>query len=147
MKKLLFFALIFVLLIGGVFFYLKVSTPIVTSSIVRSDDGKTVVVGIGNKGFTHLKVTHVKVNNHADPNVTKYQVKNDQEGFIASTDSKDMKNMEMKDLKEVVISKGTTKDKDIKYGLTVNHYEPIHSLHIKYNYLGIGYNETITFDE
>ncbi|NLY78419.1 MAG: hypothetical protein GX072_00525 [Lysinibacillus sp.] len=161
MKKALLIAFILVLLVGGVFMYIKATPPLLTGTIFKSEDKQTVVIGIGNKGFSDLKVTHVKVNNHADPNGTKIQVSNALLGFAGTFDehAEATKNIDYKNVEDVSIPKGTVPEEifekqdegtateeDTIYGLTVTHHEEIHNVHIKYRYLGILFNETLILD-
>lgn len=161
LKKILLFALIFVILICGIFIYIKATPPLATRTVFNSEDNKTVVVALGNKGFGELKVTGVKVNNNADPNVAKMQVSNALEGFKGTIDEKSeaRENIEFKNIQDVSIPKGTVPENvlqkqgerkatvdDTIYGLTVNHHEEIHNIHIKYRYFGILFNETIILD-
>lgn len=150
LKKLLLAALIFVLLFGGFFIYLKAVPPLLTGTIVKSEDGQTVVIALGNKGFRDLKVTGVKVNNYADPADLKMQVGQSSEDLMATIeeDPGDGKSIEFKNVEDVSIPKGTNPEErqEKVYGLTVNHQEPIHNVHIKYRYFGILFNDTIILD-
>lgn len=161
MKKVLLIAFILVLLVGGVFMYIKATPPLLTGTIAKSEDKQTVVIGLGNKGFSDLEVTHVKVNNHADPNGIKMQVSNPLVGFTVTVDENadEAKKIEYKEVEEVKIlegtipeeiwkkqDEGTATEDDIIYGLVVTHHEEIHNVHIKYRYLGIMFNETLILD-
>lgn len=154
MKKLLLFAFVFVILIGGAFFYIKATPPLVTGAIYKTEDEKTIVIEIGNKGFADVKVTHVKVNNHGDPNSISIQESNALEGFVLNPEANEK--IEFKNVEEVSIPKkhipeeidakqdeGKATEEDKIYGLTVTHHEHISNLHIKYKYLGIVFNKNV----
>lgn len=161
MKKVLLIAFILVLLVGGVFMYIKATPPLLTGTIAKSEDKQTVVIGLGNKGFSDLEVTHVKVNNHADPNGIKMQVSNPLVGFAVTFDENadEAKNIKYENVEDVKIPKGTipediwvkqdegtVTEEDTIYGLTVTHHEEVHNVHIKYRYLGMLFNETLILD-
>lgn len=161
LKKLLLVAFIFVVLIGGVFIYIKLTPPLLIGTIAKSEDQQTVIIGLGNKGFSALQVEDVKVNNHTSPDDTKIQVSNALAGFVLTDDENNAseKNIEYKNVDEVTIEKGTIPKEifakqdegtataeDPIYGLTVKHYEEIHNVHIIYRYFGIQLSKTISLD-
>ncbi|WP_339288304.1 hypothetical protein [Ureibacillus sp. FSL K6-0786] len=161
LKKILLVAFILVLLIGGFFIYIKVTPPLVTGTIFKGQDHHTVVIAIGNKGIGDLEITSVKVNNHADPNEIKIQVSNVLVGFAGTIDENSVaaSHIQYFNIEDISIPKGTipeellkkfdegsATEKDTIYGLTVNHHEDIHNVHIKYRYLGILFNETVVLD-
>ena len=124
-----------------------------------SEDNKSVVVGVGNKGFRVIKILDVTVNNGDQPMKTRLQVSNALQGFVITnddTDDKAKKNDFTDFIGKVAIKTGTspssnfekldngtaTKNDEI-YGISVFHNEEVNKVHIKYKYLGISFNETV----
>ena len=66
----------FIITIGGVYSFVKFNPPLETGTLASIKDNKSVVVGIGNKGFREIKILDVSVNNNDKPSKTKVQVSN-----------------------------------------------------------------------
>lgn len=146
LKKLLSVVLLLVLFIGGFFIYLKAAPPLVTGTIEKSEDNRSVVIEIGNKGLKDLKVTSVRINNNANPKDVKIQVSNQQKDLAALTDGRgEAENLE--GIENISISKGTNpEEKGTGYRLIVSYDEGIHNVHIKYRYFGILFNDTVEIE-
>ena len=54
-------------------------------TLASSGDSKSVVVGVGNKGFQNVKILDVVVNNNDIPVETKIQVSNALQGFVITS--------------------------------------------------------------
>lgn len=146
LKKLLSVVLLLVLFIGGFFIYLKAAPPLVTGTIEKSEDNRSVVIEIGNKGLKDLKVTSVRINNNANPKDVKIQVSNQQKDLAALTEGRgETENLE--GIENISISKGTNpEEKGTGYRLIVSYDEGIHNVHIKYRYFGILFNDTVEIE-
>lgn len=157
-KKLWISVLILAITIGGFYSFVKVNPPLGIGTLASSEDKKSVVVGIGNKGFREVKIVDVSVNNNEKPSKTKAQVSNALQGFIITDDYTNKESIKygFKNIEDVTIKVGTfpssyfkklddgtaTKNDKI-YGISVIHNEAINRVNIKYSYLGISFNETV----
>ncbi|QUW23559.1 hypothetical protein JSQ81_08675 [Sporosarcina sp. Marseille-Q4063] len=146
------------IIIGGVYLFLKFNPPLEVGTLASTEDKKSVVVGAGNKGFRDIKILDVKVNNGDKPMKTRLQVSNALQGFIITNDDTEEKASKFgfTDIGKVAIKTGTspssnfekldngtaTKNDEI-YGISVFHNEEVNKVYIKYNYLGISFNETV----
>jgi hypothetical protein len=149
LKKLLLVALIFVVLAGGFFIYLKSAPPLTTGDIEIGENHDSVVIELGNKGFRDLKVDSVQINNHAVPKDAKIQVGKSLKDFAAAVDEDPEagEDAELKEIDEVSIPKGTNPgESSTKYSLKVSHDEDIHNVHIRYRYFGILFSETVVLN-
>ncbi len=160
-KKIWISVLILVITIGGVYSFVKFNPPLETGTLASSKDNKSVVVGIGNKGFREIKILDVSVNNNDKPSKTKVQVSNALQGFIITDDynNKESKEYGFMNIDDVTVKVGTSpssihkklddgaaSEKDEIYGISVIHNEAINKVHIKYSYLGISFNDTVIFN-
>lgn len=161
MKKLWISALILAIVIGGFYSLVKFNPPLEIGTLASSEDHKSVVVGIGNKGFLEVENLGVSVNNNEKPSELKVQVSNAVQGFIITDDyeNQESKKYAFKNIEDMTIKAGTapssyfskldegtaTKDDEI-YGISVNHNEAIIKVHLKYSYLGISFNESVVFN-
>ncbi|WP_242466797.1 hypothetical protein [Brevibacillus brevis] len=75
-----------------------------------SEDHKSVVVGMGNKGFGEVKIIDVSVNNDETPSKAKVQVSNALQGFIITDDfdNPGSKPYGFQNLEDVAIKAGTS---------------------------------------
>lgn len=156
-KKRWFFALVIVIAAVGFYSFIKFNPPIEVNTLGMSQNHKSVVVGIGNTGFSKMEILNVSVNNNEKPVEAKVQVSNHSRGLIITEDfdSKEAREFEFTNIKEVTIPAKTSfsdreKDSDNKnnklYGISALHNEAIHTVYIKYRYLGMSFEETISVD-
>ncbi|MFJ7825710.1 hypothetical protein [Psychrobacillus sp. NPDC096623] len=160
-KKIWSSVLFLAIIIGGVYFFLKFNSPLEIGILASSEDNKSVVVGIGNKGFREVKILDVSVNNNEEPVKTKLQVSSALEGFIITDDynNEEAKKYGLMNIDDVAIKAGTSlsynfeklndvtaSKNDEIYGISVIHYEEINKVHISYRFLGISFNDTVTFN-
>lgn len=160
-KKIWISVLILTIVIGGLYTLVKFNPPLEIGTLATSEDNKSVVVGIGNKGFLEVKNLDVSVNNNEKPSKLKVQKSNALQGFIITDDydNQESKKYGFKNIEDIAIKGGTdpssylkkindgtaTKDAEI-YGVSVIHGESINKVHIKYSYFGISFNETAFFN-
>jgi hypothetical protein len=157
-KKLWIFVLILAITIGGFYSFAKFNPPLDIGTLASSKDNKSVVVGIGNKGFRKVKILDVSVNNNEKPSKTKVQASNALQGFIITNDYNNEESIKygFKNVEDITIKvgaspssyfkkldDGTATKKDEIYGISVIHNEAINRVNIKYSYLGISFNETV----
>ena len=62
--------------------YILLSPPLIDGAVYFTPDKKTVLVGIGNKGFASLQIDKVSINGGQAPLSTVVQVSNAQKGFF-----------------------------------------------------------------
>uniref|UniRef100_UPI003F492658 DUF6366 family protein n=1 Tax=Niallia taxi TaxID=2499688 RepID=UPI003F492658 len=146
--------LIFVVIIGGVYFLLKINPPLEIGTLASNEDNNSVVVGIGNNGFRDVKILDVSVNNNEKPLETKLQVSNSLQGFVLTDDykSEEAKAYGFTNIDEVAIKAGTSlddetvsKDDEI-YGVSIISNEEINNVNIEYSYFGMTFNDTVYFN-
>lgn len=162
MKKKIGISVLFLaIIISGVYFFIKFNPPLEIGTIASSGDNKSVVIGVGNKGFREVSILDVSVNNGEKPMKTKLQVSNALQGFIITNDDNEEKARKFgfTDIGKVTIKTGTspssnseklgngtaTKNDEI-YGVSVFNNEEVKKVYIKYSYLGISFSETVTFN-
>lgn len=135
--------------------------PLEIGTLASSEDNKSVVVGVGNKGFREIKIVDVSINNNEKPLKTRIQVNNAIQGFIITDDdtNEEAEKFNFMNTDEIAIKTGTSpsfyfeklddgtasKDDEI-YGVSIFHNEEVSKVHIKYSYLGISFNETVTLN-
>lgn len=134
--------LIIAITFGGVYSFLKLNPPLEIGTIASSEDNKSVVIGIGNKGFLEMKIVEVLVNDNEKASKIKVQVSNALQGFILTDDYKneESKNYGFKNIEAVSIKGGTppssnfkklddgsASEKDEIYGISVIYSESIKS--------------------
>ncbi|MFD1706141.1 hypothetical protein ACFSCZ_05140 [Siminovitchia sediminis] len=56
-------ALLLIIIIGEGYFFLKFNPPLEIGTLASSEDNRSVVGGVGNKGFSEVKLLDVSVNN------------------------------------------------------------------------------------
>ena len=98
-------------------FIYKIQFTIGNSTLYISEDNKSVVVGVGNKGFRVIKILDVTVNNGDQPMKTRLQVSNALQGFIITnddTDDKAKKNDLPDTIGKVAIKTGTSPSSRLK---------------------------------
>ncbi|MGG4452165.1 hypothetical protein [Brevibacillus porteri] len=154
-KKLWIFALLVAIFMGGFYFLVKGYPPLDIGTLASSNDHKSVVVGMGNKGFGEVKILGVSVNNDEKPSKTKVQVSSASQGFIITDDydNQGSKPYGFQNIEDIAMKagtsasdEGTTTKNDEIYGLSVIHHEAINRVNIKYSYLGITFDEMVSFE-
>ncbi|WP_429843026.1 hypothetical protein [Brevibacillus sp. FIR094] len=160
-KKLWISVLLIAIFMGGFYFLVKGNPPLDIDTLTSSNDHKSVVVGIGNKGFGEMKILGVSVNNDEKPSKTKVQVSNAMQGFIITDDYDNQvsKPYGFQNIEDIVmkagtspsayfkkLDEGTATKNDESYGLSVIHHEAINRVKIKYSYLGITFDEMVSFE-
>ncbi|WP_409177867.1 hypothetical protein [Brevibacillus fortis] len=153
MKKKLWISVVLLAIFMGAFYSLvKGNPPLDIGTLASSNDHKSVVVGIGNKGFGEVKILGVSVNNDEKPSKTKVQVSNAMQGFIITDDYENQgsKPYGFQNIEDIAMkagtSEGTATKNDEIYGLSVIHHEAINRVNIKYSYLGITFDERVFFE-
>ena len=161
MKKKIWMPVLFLaIIIGCVYLFIKLNSPLEIGTLASTEDNNSAVVGVGNKGFREIKIVDVTVNNGEKPMKTGLQVSNALQGFIITNEDTDEKEKnDLTDIGKVTIKTGTspssnfekldngtaTKNDEI-YGISVIHNEEVNKVHIKYKYLGILFNDTVIFN-
>ena len=162
MKKIIKGSVLFIVIASvGFYLYVKFNPPLEVNTLAWSDDKKSVVVSVGNKGLREFRIVDVVVNNDEEPNNKKLQVRNLVDGIIIMNnfDSDKAKQNGFMKIDGVAIKEGTsaattfekldngsaTKD-DLLYGVSVLHDEEVSKVHIKYSYFGIPFNRTVTIN-
>ncbi len=148
-------------IIGGIYFYLILNPPLEIGTLAWSNDKKSVIVGVGNKGFQNLEIVDVLVNNGEAPAETKVQVSNALLGFVITdkADGKEAAEYNFTNIEDVTIKKDTSPSANLKklndetatrddviYGVNVFDDKEIHNVYIKYRYLGMQYEEIVEID-
>ncbi|MCK1999842.1 hypothetical protein MZM54_00410 [[Brevibacterium] frigoritolerans] len=149
-------AILVIVFIGSIIFT-KLNPPLVSSTVATTSGNDAVVIGIGNKGFSKIRIKGLLVNNNEIPSYQKIQASNPLKGF-ALTDNFDTEAKEygLKNIEDVIIEtdtspteqyekmdKGTATKNDKIYGISIVHTEPIHVVHIKYSYFWLKFEETV----
>ena len=143
--------LILLLIIMGVYFLLKSNPPLETGMVAISENNKSVVIGIGNNGFSEMQILDISVNNDEKPFTAKLQVSNALQGFVLTDDykSEEAKKYRFINVGEVVIKPGglsydevLSKDDEI-YGVSVIHEQEIFNVHIEYKHFGMTFTKTL----
>lgn len=162
MKKKIWSSVLFLaIIIGGVYLFLKFNSPLEIGTLASNQDNKSVVVGIGNKSFSEVKILDVSVNNNEKPLKTRLQVSNALQGFIITNDynNKEAKKYGFTNIDDVAIKAGTSPSSNFEksddetvskndeiYGISVIHNEEINKVHIRYSFFGILFNDTVTLN-
>ena len=157
-NKLWILVLFLVIIIGGIYFFTKFNPPLEIGTLASSRDNKSVVIGVGNKGFREVKILDITVNNDEKPMKAKLQVSNALDGFVITDEdtNEEAKKYNFIDIDKVAIKSGTspsislekldkgkaTKNDEI-YGVSIFHNEEVNKVHIKYSYLGISFSKTV----
>lgn len=157
-KKQWIFVLLFAITASVFYFPIKCNPPLDIGTLASSEDNKSVVVGMGNKGFLEVNILDVSVNNNEKPTKTKVQVSNALQGFIVTDnyDNKESIPYGFQNIEDITMKagtspsaywkKGTATKNDEIYGVSVIHHEAINRVHIKYSYLGITFDEMVFFE-
>lgn len=158
-KKKLFFilaAILVIVFIGSIIFT-KLNPPLVSSTVGTISGNDAVVIGIGNKGFSQIRIKRLLVNNNEKPSYQKIQASNALKGFVITDNfDKDESEYGLKNIEDVIIETGTSPKeqyekldndtatkKDKIYGISIVHTEPIHEVHIEYSYFGLKFEESV----
>lgn len=161
MKKLWKSVLLLAITIVGVIFFVKFNPPLEIGTLASNEDEKLVIVGVGNKGFSEIKIVDISVNNGEKPMETKIQVSNALQGFTLTNDdtNEETKKYHLTDIDKIALKTGTspsstfekldngtaTKHDEI-YGISVFHNEEVNKVQIKYKYLGIPFTDTVVYN-
>ena len=154
MSKKLWIPIVSVLvLIAGIYAFLKLYPPLETGTIASNLDQTLYLVGVGNRGLSTIQLVNVTVNaDEAVPTEAKVQTCDALTGFTLTEDyrTEELNGCGVRDLKDVVIKKatspaktfakhdeGTVTKEDLIYGVTVKDDLPIHTVNIEYRYFGI----------
>lgn len=150
--------LIIVLFIG-IIFWIKVNPPLQSGTIANNREYTSVIVELGNKGFSDVQITSVYINNGETPTEVKMQMNHPDKGFIITddfssseaaaynfvslTDARIAKRTIIDEIYEKQDQKQVKKDDKI-YGLTILNEQPIYKVDIHYRYLGLSYQTEIS---
>jgi len=145
----------------GIIFWIKVSPPLQSGTIASDRESTSVVVGVGNKGFSDIQITKVYINNGETPTEVKMQINHPDKGFVITddfssseaatynfvslTDAKIAKRTLISDMYEKQDQKQVKEDDKI-YGLTILNEQPIYKVDIHYRYLGLSYETKISLN-
>ena len=153
-------SLIIVLFIG-IIFWIKGNPPLQSGAIASNGEDTSVVVGLGNKGFSDVQITNVVINNGETPTEVKMQMNHPDKGFVITDDfsSSEAAAYSFVSLTEAKIAKRTiisdmyekkdqkqVKEDDKIYGLTILNEQPIYKVDIHYRYLGLSYETEISLN-
>ncbi|MBX0358647.1 hypothetical protein [Halobacillus sp. Nhm2S1] len=142
----------------GILSFIRFHTPLVSGAIASSADKQSVVISIGNQGFSHIKIHDVQINNDEEPVDKKIQVSHPLQGFIIA-DRFDGSAIEygLTDIKDVTIkpntspssqleklNNGTATKEDLSYGLTIINNQEIREVMISYSYLGMAFEKSVS---
>ncbi|WP_026562718.1 hypothetical protein [Bacillus sp. J37] len=156
-KKILISVFILVVIVIGIFSFVKFNPPLASGTIASSGDLTFVVISIGNKGFSHVEITDVLVNNNEEPQDKKIQLSNPLKGFIVADDfDGEAREYGITNIKDVLIepntapstqldkvNDGTATEDDKSYGLSVIHNKQINMVTINYRYLGLSFEKRV----
>ncbi len=143
----------------GIIFWIKVNPPLESGTIASNSEYTSVIVGLGNKGFSDIQITKVYINNGETPTKVKMQINHPDKGFVVTndfssseataynfvslTDAKVAKRTIISDMYEKQDKKQVKEDDKI-YGLTILNERPIYKAEIHYRYLGLSYQTEIS---
>lgn len=158
-KAIIIGAVITALILVG-YSYLKVNPPLSAGASSSTNDRKVVLVSIGNRGsFGGIEITEVLINKNTPPAFVKIQVSDHTKGFIVSDQKNALQSGDytFKSLHEVMLPMGTDPQEQIDkmnnrkataadkiYALTVTDELTIETVIIRYRYLGLTYETTIS---
>ncbi len=142
----------------GFFSFIKLNPPLVSGTIGSSGDKQFVVISIGNKGLSNIKINGVLINNNEVPFDIKIQLSNPLKGFIISDDFVgEAREYGISDIKDVTIepntapstqlekvNNGTATEDDKIYGLSIINTKEINEVIINYSYLGISFEKYVS---
>lgn len=135
--------LLIVLLLGGIYIYLKNNPPLEQSMTAVTDNIQSVAIDLSNVGYGEIKIIDVKVNNNQFPEEVKIQYLKSEVGVELLNNSNEINEYNFYSLDEISIPKDT----DIyqaEYGLNVVSKEPVETITIKYKYFGMNYEKTVS---
>jgi len=143
----------------GIIFWIKVNPPLESGTIASNGEYTSVIVGLGNKGFSDVQITKVYINNGETPTKVKMQINHPNKGFVVPNDfsSSEAATYNFVSLTDAKIAKRTiisdmyekqdkkqVKEDDKIYGLTILNEQPIYKVEIHYRYLGLAYQTEIS---
>ena len=150
-----------IILFITVIFWIKVNSPLQSGTIANNREYTSVIVELGNKGFSNVQITNIYINNGETPTEVKMQMNHPDKGFIITDDfsSSEAAAYNFVSLTEAKIAKRTIidemyekqnqkqlKEDDIVYGLTILNEQPIYKVDIHYRYLGLSYETEISLN-
>lgn len=150
-----------IILFITVIFWIKVNPPLQSGTIANNREYTSVIVELGNKGFSNVQITNIYINNGETPTEVKMQMNHPDKGFIITDDfsSSEAAAYNFVSLTEAKIAKRTIidemyekqnqkqlKEDDIVYGLTILNEQPIYKVDIHYRYLGLSYETEISLN-
>ncbi|WP_226528890.1 hypothetical protein [Metabacillus niabensis] len=152
---------ILVVLLIGIFSFIKINPPLVSGTIASSGDLTFVVISIGNKGFSHVKINDVLVNNNEEPKDKNIQLSNPLKGFIVAENfDGEAREYGITNINDVLIeantspssqldkvNNGTATEDDKSYGLSVIHNKEINLVTINYRYLGLSFEKRVPINQ
>ncbi|MBU8906583.1 hypothetical protein [Desertibacillus haloalkaliphilus] len=158
MKKTTLISVVIVaVLVIGLFSFIKLNPPLASGTIGSTSEKQGVLISIGNKGFSNIKINDVLINNHEEPLDKKIQLSNPLKGFYIAADfDGEAKEFDLTDIEDVSIepntapssqldkvNDGTATEDDKSYGLSVINNEEINEVIIHYSYLGLSFEKVI----
>jgi hypothetical protein len=156
-KAILFSVLMIALIISGFFSFTIWNPPLVSGAIGSSMDKQFVVISIGNKGFSSVRINSVLINNNDEPLDKKIQLSNPLKGFIIADDfENEARGYGITDIKDVLIepktapssqiekmNNGTATEDDKSYGLSIITNTEINEVRIYYSYVGLSFEKHV----
>ncbi|MGE8205895.1 hypothetical protein ACQKP0_15175 [Heyndrickxia sp. NPDC080065] len=161
MKKIVIAAVLILIILCGVFAYLKNSDPLDVGAIATStfDNKHILLVEVGNKSnFSKIHIEEVLINNRVKPSNLKLQISTPLKGFTISdsNEGNEEKGYIFKDLQNVSLlpntttqkqlekaNNGTATDNDKIYAISISDKDKIQEVLIKYRYFGLSYEKVV----
>ncbi|NRR02205.1 hypothetical protein HP570_08210 [Brevibacillus sp. RS1.1] len=132
-KRLWVSILLLAIVVGGFYSLVKGNPPLDIGTRASSEDHKSVVVGMGNKGFCNALQGFIITDDFDNPGSKPYGFQNLEDVAIKTGTSPSAYFKKM--------DEGTATKNDEIYGLSVVHHGAIDRVHVKYSYFGMTFNE------
>lgn len=140
-----------IIVIIGIALYLVLAQPNLEANLLGTgEDKKVILVTLENTGFRDIQLLDIHVNGTQKPNKVKLQVNKTGKGF-AITDTFDNPGYEFIDYDSIAIEpeKVVNKNKEeivSVYALSIKHSVEVHSISVRYKYLGKEFEEIAKID-
>ncbi|MFG6149843.1 hypothetical protein [Halobacillus sp. B23F22_1] len=148
MKWILIFGVLLIVGFGSFFAFIKFNPPLIEGGLGATEDKKTVVISLGNKGIGDIHFTGVNFNSESSPSEVAFQVVDAASGFTISNNFEEEENTHFQSVPKTVMNPKTDpvpqNDEDIIYGLSVSAEERIHTVTVAYEYFGLRFLKEIS---
>lgn len=143
--------ILLLLIIGGVFFLLRSTSPLEFDTIASSENNESVVLELVNDGFLDARIVDVTVNDDETPTEAQLQIIDAGQEFSITDDYtiEEAQGYDLTNIDEVAINPDTSSEEEIvsagdeMYAVSVIHSEEIYNVHIEYKYLWMTFNDTV----